>query len=132
VLALKIKRFLHAAVPITRDLQANRVFYERILGFKVDPSRPLIPGIDGYWLNVGDREIQLHLTSHDKQAGPVGGNPAFNIADSHLAFAVENLDECKRQLASEGIPFHETTIVGGRRQVFLRDPSGNLIELQQA
>ncbi|MFQ5761546.1 MAG: VOC family protein [Candidatus Bathyarchaeia archaeon] len=129
---LGVKQFLHTSVIITPNLEENRTFYERILGFKVDESRPPIPATDGCWLNVGDTGKQVHLVYHDKRLGPVGGNPEFDISEPHMAFAVESLDECKKLLDAEGIRFHELTIVGGRRQVFFRDPSGNLIELQQA
>jgi hypothetical protein len=36
-----------------RKLEAVQKFYEDVLGLEADPGRPKIPGVPGFWINVG-------------------------------------------------------------------------------
>ena len=38
-------------------------FYERVLRLEADPGRPNIPGVPGYWMDLG--ETQIHLMAKD-------------------------------------------------------------------
>ena len=51
----------------------------------------------------------------------------------HYALQVESLDEAMQDLDNEGIPYRLIDgLVGNLRQVFLLDPAGNQVELQEA
>jgi catechol 2,3-dioxygenase-like lactoylglutathione lyase family enzyme len=116
--------YSHVAVDVT-DLEAAKDFYTRIFGFR-ELRRPDF-GFPGAWLQVGD--LQLHLAVVD---GPVqrGGFPHFALyvptADFDATMAalrgagVEFMGE-----PSARVDFGETTVLAA----FVRDPSGNVIEL---
>ena len=101
------------------DLEQTARFYTEILGLKVLP-RPDF-GFPGMWLDAGAQ--QIHLIQVDQHAAPEG---------QHFALRVEDGDAAARELTGKGVkgrgPFE---IPGAGRQCFLRDPSGNLIELNQ-
>ena len=45
------------------DIAATKRFYSEVLGLPVDTGRPNIPGIPGFWMDVGDEThtAQIHL-----------------------------------------------------------------------
>ena len=49
--------------------------------------------------------------------------------DLHLALAVDDYESIKKELRDAGVPFGESS--AGAPQLFVRDPDGNLIELQK-
>lgn len=127
---IKVRKLLHASINVANEYEGAKDFYGRILGLPVDPKRPDISGIPGQWLNVGSN--QIHVIAREQALHGLQGGRAYDIAGPHIALAVEDLDEAKRVLEQEGYGVFETRIVGGIRQVFVHDPAGNLIELQQA
>ena len=50
----------------------------------------------------------------------------------HIALAVESLQEAKDELERQGVDYHVQTSAVGAEQVFLQDPFGTGIELQDA
>jgi glyoxylase I family protein len=121
---MKITRVLHASVN-TAAAEPATSFYEDVLG--LEPVwRPDIPGVPGRWFKVGD--VQLHLVGL-----PTSG-AGIDPSDHHVCFAVDDLEAAVDELRGRGI---ETVSAEqdqrGRTvaQVFLRDPAGNVIELQQ-
>ena len=136
-MAINITRLLHAGIRVAPDeasvAQAEK-FYRDVLGLSVEQSRPDIPGIPGYWFNVGNAaaELQVHVMGAEGKS-PVARSSQHDPARPHLAFAVEDLTEAKNQLEQRGIEFW---IFGGlvgsaSEQVFFEDGAGNVIELQQ-
>jgi glyoxylase I family protein len=103
-----------------RDLAAAIEFYCDLLGCTINPFRPefRFPGV---WLHAGDR--QIHLIERDQSIpGPA----------QHLALGVESVDAWKAYLDERNVPYRELTpLPGTGRQVFLADPSGNAIELNE-
>ena len=50
----------------------------------------------------------------------------------HIAFAVDNLESAKEQLASRGVEFEGSSVsLPGARLFFFRDPEGNYLHLIQ-
>ena len=54
---IKVVEIHHHAVRIKgdeNDLKANLDFYHGLLGLNADAGRPNIPGVPGFWINVGE------------------------------------------------------------------------------
>ena len=103
------------------DLQASVRFYTQVLGMERVPA-PRFPGQPVAWLRLGDQ--QLHLFQRE-------GAPQFH----HFGVDVDDFEAAYlkvRELAIED----ETTFLGGifelpggEVQMYLRDPAGNLVEI---
>ena len=109
------------------NLEQALFFYESVLGCKRIP-RPNIP-VRGAWLQAGDTQIHLIETPASEETGtpPSQINPVAN----HVAFLTEDLEETEKHLKIKGFPVSHgpSTDV---RQIFVRDPTGNLIEFAPA
>lgn len=118
---MKISKLLHAAL-LVNDLARAKQFYEGVLGLK-EKSRHNFD-FEGVWYELGGNE--LHLMVVADPLSPVGQRPR---RDFHVAFLIDDYEAAKAHLAKLGIPFREGR--HGLPQLFVRDPDGNLIELQQ-
>jgi glyoxylase I family protein len=112
-------RGVHHVSLNVRDVEAARRFYVETLGLEEIP-RPDFP-FPGAWLRCGGQEVHLILAP-DREA-PEG---------QHFALRVDDVDAAVSGLKARGVavggPFD---VPGAGRQAFLRDPSDNLIELNQ-
>jgi catechol 2,3-dioxygenase-like lactoylglutathione lyase family enzyme len=117
---VKVTRILHHSVNVEGDLDECVAFYRRLS--LTDLSRPTIPGVDGHWFAV--ERAQVHLV--DAPAG----NAAIRPTGPHVCFGVEDLGAAVAELESAGIPFVEGW-QGEVQQIWVADPTGNTIELQQ-
>jgi catechol 2,3-dioxygenase-like lactoylglutathione lyase family enzyme len=117
---MELRKLLHAGLLIT-DLERSRQFYNRILGLKEKPR----PAFDfpGAWYDLGECELHLIVT---REALPAAG--ARPSRDFHVSFLIDDYEATKQALHQAGVPFREGS--SGLRQIFVRDPDGNLIELQ--
>ena len=108
----------HVALNV-HDLDAALAFYiDRLELTLLD--RPDF-GFAGAWVQAGASQIHLMETAE-----------ATIDRRQHLALQVRDLDECwqgwrRRVSRSPRVPY----LPGAGRQAFLRDPSGNRIELNQ-
>ncbi|MPY95256.1 MAG: lactoylglutathione lyase [Acidimicrobiia bacterium] len=102
------------------DAAATERFYVDVLGLK-PLDRPDF-GFPGAWLACQDGR-QVHLIQVDDWVAPKG---------QHFAFAVEDIEGVRGELAAKGIKVSDTSVVpGAGRQCFFKDPAGNLVELNQ-
>jgi catechol 2,3-dioxygenase-like lactoylglutathione lyase family enzyme len=123
---MKITRLLHASVNVSGDLEGTRDWYARTLGLE-STWRPEIPGVPGAWFAVD--AVQLHLVG-----APERGDGRIDPSAHHVCFAVDDLVAAVAELEAGGIPY-----VRGSQdqrgvevaQVFVTDPVGNVVELQQ-
>lgn len=106
----------HVALNVT-DVPRAIAFYTGTLGLTERVDRPDF-GIAGAWLNLGPS--QVHLVEL-----PMAPNMG-----QHFAIAVDDLDATVTELRDGGLKVDGPSEVGGRRQAFLNDPDGNVIELQ--
>lgn len=115
-------RFNHVSIP-AKDFGASEAFYRELLGCE----RITAPnfGFPVCWLRLGD--LQLHL----QRVGPEAGVLTYQ----HFAVTVEDFVGVYRALRDRGA-FEEGTryadiwlLPSGELQMFARDPSGNLIEI---
>ena len=104
-------------VPVQDRDRAER-FYGEVLGLQ-QVDRPDI-GINGTWFEAPNG-LQVHLIEL-----PGGGCDA-----NHMAFAVADIDAAIAEVRARGWEAKDWTDIGTGRQTFLRDPSGNIVELNQ-
>jgi catechol 2,3-dioxygenase-like lactoylglutathione lyase family enzyme len=115
---MKLEGVHHVSLNVS-DVAAARRFYVEVLGLEEIP-RPAFP-FAGAWLRSGGQE--LHLIAREGHEAPEG---------QHFAFRVSDVDAAAAELAGKGVKVGgPVDVPGAGRQAFLRDPSGNLIELNQ-
>jgi len=118
---IQYQGILHASVVVSNTSQALN-FYQDILGFSVDLSRPDL-GYPGAWLDIGQQQIHLlELPNPD----PTTGRPTHGGRDRHTAIGLDDISALTEVLDRNNIPY--TTSRSGRRAVFCRDPDGNGLE----
>lgn len=119
---MKAVRINHVSVNCHGRLDATRRFYADLFGM-TDAPRPEIPGVGGHWLTVGD--AQLHLVdarASDAPIDPVG---------DHWCIEVDDIDAARAELVAAGTPYVEGA-QGRVVQLWITDPAGRTLELQQA
>jgi catechol 2,3-dioxygenase-like lactoylglutathione lyase family enzyme len=116
------------------EVERGRRFYTEVLGLEADPQRPNLPGVPGFWMFVGNeqRTASIHLMGATGMS-PLARSPKEDPTLPHVALAVEDIEETKRELERRGIWFWQIQGLVGENsdQVFVADPSGNMIELHQ-
>ena len=134
---IKVLELHHHGIRIGKtdeEVAQARQFYTDVLGLQADSGRPNIPGIPGFWMYVGNEQntAQIHLM------GAVGMSPMARSAKEdptipHVALAVEDIQEARRELDQRGIWYWQIQGMVGQYsdQVFVQDPFGNVIELHQ-
>ena len=88
------------------------------MGLEQRPDRPDF-GFGGAWLDAGGQQVHLIEGSVPDRLG------------QHFALQVGDLDSTVAELRLGGIKVSDPSPVGTSRQAFLRDPSGNSVELQE-
>lgn len=131
---IRVVEIHHHAVRIDGDekgLAANLEFYQGLLGLAPDNGRPNLPGVPGFWINVGDTG-QIHLIG-GALPSPFAKGPGKDPATPHLALAVADIAEAKAELEKRGVTYWSLAGVVGPQaeQLFLHDPYGNTVELHQ-
>jgi catechol 2,3-dioxygenase-like lactoylglutathione lyase family enzyme len=110
----------HVSV-VARDLEQSVAFYRDVFGLEPIPAPNF--GHPVQWLRLGDQ--QLHLFERPSDA------PVYN----HLGINVPNFEEVYRKAESLGIfdtdtfGHHIYELPNHDVQMYLRDPSGNLVEV---
>ena len=118
---------IHDAYPIS-DLDVSLRFYTEVMGLKVLP-RPEMP-FAGAWLTDESGRVEIHLFVSDALKPGPATKPS-NLA-RHAAYAVDDLEAWRSFLRDRGHPILERNVSGRAPQVFVTDPDGHTIELQQA
>ncbi len=118
---MKAGRVLHASVNVEGLLGESRAFYEELLGLS-PAARPEIPGVGGAWYTAG--EAQVHLVD-----APRAGR-GIDPTGPHFCMAVDDIQAAIAELEERGIEYFRAN-QGDVVQVWVTDPAGNTIELQQ-
>ena len=144
-------RYAHTNL-VARDWHALGRFYERALGCApIAPERDL----SGEWLERGTGVPGARITgAHFRLpgAGPAGPTleifqyhppedaappPANRVGFGHIAFAVEDVDAARTAVIAAGgqaVGTIESVVIAGAGRItwtYVRDPEGNLVELQK-
>ena len=115
----------HLALP-TADLERANRFYCQVLGFE-QTTRPSF-SFSGSWLLNRSTGTMIHLI-HDAKHDP-RLNESINTRSSHIAMQTGDYDSSVKLLTNHEIEFVERVLPDyGYRQVFFRDPDGNVLEL---
>ena len=118
----------HIALQVA-DLEASVAFYSGVFGFKEVPAAAK----GRRWLSLG-KGITLHLLG--ERSTPVVDNRSV-----HVALTSDNLEPILQRLKVRGIAWTDfagsqgavgTVRTDGVRQIFLRDPDGYWIEVNDA
>jgi lactoylglutathione lyase len=110
----------HVSV-VARDLEESIRFYVDVLGLEALPTPDL--GFPVQWLAAG--ELQVHLFER----------PDEPPTHAHFAFTVDDIVGVYEQARGLGILEASTfgyaiaELPGGEAQLYIRDPAGNLLEL---
>lgn len=120
---MKVTRFHHVSVnangvPVDEMVE----FYRSVLGLG-DQPRPEMPGIPGHWHTVGSQELHI--------VGAPARGAGIDPTGHHYCVAVEDLDAAIAELDARGIAHVRATQGVDTVQVWITDPAGNTIELQQ-
>ena len=116
---MKVTGVQHVALVVT-DVERAVRFYTEVLGCAVVAERPDF-GLPGAWLQAGDQQVHLALSPEA---------PVDTL--QHFALEVDDLQAAVEQVRAAGWKIDPLPLTpGAGYQAFLRDPSGNLIELNQ-
>lgn len=117
---MKVLGFNHLSVG-AKDLDASARFYQDVLGMELIPTYNF--GFKTKYLRCGD--LQLHLFELDDHV-PVYQHFALDVDDFHAAY-----DRAKAIGALDATAFRNAVneLPDGCVQMYLRDPAGNLIEI---
>jgi len=117
----------HVSLNVT-DLARAKSFYEDVLGLTTIERPPF--DFAGEWYGIGDGGAQLHLIVRKGQDDASGG---IVTRDGHFAMRVADWDAALDRLRRLGVEHKANPdSITGFGQIFLRDPDGNLIELNAA
>jgi catechol 2,3-dioxygenase-like lactoylglutathione lyase family enzyme len=120
---MKVTRFHHVSVNANGIPIDEMVgFYQDVFGLD-DKSRPEIPGVPGHWHVVGDQELHL--------VGAAASGTLIDTTGNHYCMAVDDLDGAIVELEARGIDYVRAVQGEGTVQIWIADPAGNTIELQQ-
>ncbi len=120
---MRVTRFHHVSVNChDASLDAMDAFYGGLFDL-ADVPRPDIPGVPGTWKGVGD--LQLHIVG-----APPRGTP-IDSTGNHYCVAVDDLDAAVAELEAKGIEYKRAVQGASNVQIWINDPAGNTIELQQ-
>lgn len=120
--------FNHLALSV-KDMNISAEFYKKVFQFPEITNRTANPGIR--WISMNDGK-ELHLISN---ADPVTINKSV-----HIAFTTANLEAFLKRLTELKIPYEDwvgtanavTTRADGIQQIYIQDPDGYWIEINNA
>ena len=105
------------------DLDEALAFYEGILGCRRLPRPASLDSVPGIWLEAGSTQVHLIEAPADEDRG----FPPKRIVPGcgHIAFHTDDLDAAEHSLRERGLEVERGKLLP---QLFVQDPSGNLIE----
>lgn len=100
-----------------------RDFYCDILGLTA--GKRVASTTYGYWLYIGDNDV-VHLAEY-KTPEP----PLLNVHGTydHVSFTCTDMPAMEAHLKNNNIAYTTRTLANGIRQINLKDPAGNGVEL---
>ena len=119
---------MHVSVRyIVTDVEAAIAFYTEHLGFHVD----MHPAPGFAMLSRGSLRLLLNAPGAGGAGQPgLDGQPPRPGGWSRLQLEVEDVTRWHSELSAKGVEFQTAVIDGvGGKQVLVRDPSGNMVEL---
>ncbi len=116
-MTIKLGKLHHIALSVI-DLTNAQLFYKNVFGL----SPAGAPNETSVWYDLPGG-CQLHLVERDME---------MVRTRDHFALEVADLDAWRQSLSAKGIELEESKVaLYNAKRFFLRDPSGNMIELVQ-
>lgn len=125
---MKISHIDHFSIA-TPDLEATRAFYCDVLGMEVGP-RPAALTSTGYWFYCGEKALIHVVEQKDKTVEPPPVTLAGSGVNDHIALTVGDSAGLVDEIKARGLAYWDRLLADrGLYQVFVRDPNGVIIEL---
>ena len=104
-------------------MQKLKDFYCDIIGLTV--GKRVASTTYGYWLYIGDNDV-VHLAEY-KTSEP----PKLNVHGTydHVSFTFTDMPIMEAHLIKNAVPYTTRILANGVRQINLKDPAGNGVEL---
>ena len=130
----------------TPDIDRLVAFYTKLLGVKphnrIDnirnsPKLDDIANVDSLklrvaWFKTGNMVVEIWQFDNPPTRQPDSPPPYTQIGYTKISFEVSNLDREYRRLRAAGLTFLSPPVLfAGSPAVFLRDPDGNLLSLEE-
>ncbi len=119
---LGIVKHNHLALQVA-DLSASAKFYSEVLGLERLEVPDNLKAIRA-WFRIGPDQ-QIHLLAG--RTIPVNNDRN----GSHFAVFVESMDKAEAFLKGKGLSYHAQVRFDGVKQIYLPDPDGYLVELNE-
>ncbi|MGH8139127.1 MAG: VOC family protein [Steroidobacteraceae bacterium] len=133
-MALEILELHHHAVIVPPDLvEKTGEFYRNVMGLATDAGRWNIPGLPGFFLDLPN-DTQIHLLGREGSTpSRYATSPDQDPVSNHVALAVADVLKAEQELIRLKVPYWILDNVASPelKQLFFRDPAGNVIELHQ-
>jgi catechol 2,3-dioxygenase-like lactoylglutathione lyase family enzyme len=122
---MKFVQLDHVAIHV-HDVQRSCDFYERVLRLAPIP-RPAF-NFPGIWYGLGNG-LSLHIILNDELVRPAVERETILARYGHFALWTDDADATARRIEELGLPCRDV-VSGptGLRQVFVKDPDGNMVE----
>ena len=119
------KVFTHVSVTVT-DVGKAREFYSTTLGLQ-EIARPAF-NFPGIWYSLGG-ELQLHIILNDELVRPAVEREKIEARYPHFALWTDDCDATAERINQLGLVCRDVfSGPTGLRQVFVKDPDGNMVE----
>ena len=119
------KQFTHVSVTVT-DVAKAREFYSDTLGFQ-EIARPAF-NFPGIWYSLGG-DLQLHIILNDQLVRPAVEREKIEARYPHFALWTDDCDATADRIGQLGLVCRDVfSGPTGLRQVFIKDPDGNMVE----
>ncbi len=124
---MKITRINHMAFNVAGKVPEAREFYTKLLGLpeiaiRFGGREPIIGSDKAFWIEK--ERTQMHLIGFPKTGEP------REPTNTHVSWFVADLDEALAEIRAAGLELR-TLGEGLGRIVWISDPAGNTVELQQ-
>jgi len=119
------KQFTHVSITVT-DVAKAREFYSDTLGLR-EIARPAF-NFPGIWYSLGG-ELQLHIILNDQLVRPAVERERIEARYPHFALWTDDCDATAERIETLGLVCRDVfSGPTGLRQVFVKDPDGNMVE----
>lgn len=98
--------------------ETARKFFKNILGFDEVEKPEELKKRGGVWFEFGNYQIHIGIEE-----------PFYPAKKAHPAFEIENIEELKKHLVTNGIDVIEDDKLPRAKRFYISDPFGNRMEL---
>jgi catechol 2,3-dioxygenase-like lactoylglutathione lyase family enzyme len=119
------RQFTHVSITVT-DVTKAREFYSGVLGLQ-EIDRPAF-NFPGIWYSLGG-DLQLHIILNDGLVRPAVERETIEARYPHFALWTDDCDATAERIHGLGLTCRDVfSGPTGLRQVFVKDPDGNMVE----